>query len=123
MQTRLKAKDVPFDIKQRTFLFGVRIVRLVGKLPRTVAGVEIARQLIRAGTSVGSNTEEASEGLSRRDFLNHVKIARKEAKESRYWLAIIQAADLLKDPEVEALRQEAEELVRILTSIIKRTSL
>ena len=54
-------RDVPFDIKKRTFLFAVRIVQLVGKLPRTVAGIEIGRQLLRAGTSVGSNVEEADE--------------------------------------------------------------
>ena len=66
--------------------------------------------------------EEAGEGLSKRDFLNHVKIARKEAKESRYWLTLIRAAKLLVDREVDALRQEAFELVRILTSIIKRAT-
>ena len=66
--------------------------------------------------------EEASEGLSRQDFLNHVRIARKEAKESRYWLAVIRAADLCRDSEVTALREEAGAIVRILTSIIKKSS-
>ena len=78
--------------------------------------------MIRAGTSVGANMEEASEGLSRRDFLNHVRIARKEAKESRYWLAIIHAAALCREPEVNTLREEAGAIVRILTSIIKKSS-
>jgi len=107
-----------FDIKQRTFRFGVRIVKLVGKLPRTVAGIEVGRQLVRAGTSVGSNTEEADAGVSRKDFVNHVRIARKEAKESRYWLNMIAAAGLLDDPEVGALTAEAGELVRILSGIV-----
>ena len=107
-----------FDIKQRTFRFGVRIVRLVGKLPRTVAGIEVGRQLVRAGTSVGSNTEEADAGVSRKDFVNHVRIARKEAKESRYWLNMIAAAGLLDDPEIGALTAEAGELVRILSGIV-----
>jgi four helix bundle protein len=107
-----------FDIKQRTFQFGVRIVRLVGKLPRTVAGIEVGRQLVRAGTSVGSNTEEADGGVSRKDFVNHIRIARKEAKESRYWLNMIAAAGLLDDPEIGALTAEAGELVRILSGIV-----
>ena len=92
--------DVPFDIKKRTFLFAVRIVQLVGRLPRTVAGIEIGRQLLRAGTSVGSNVEEADGAISRKDFVNHTRIARKEARESRYWLTLIDAAGLLRDPDV-----------------------
>ena len=114
---QVKVKKV-FDIKQRTFQFGVRIVKLVGKLPRTVAGNEVGRQLVRAGTSVGSNTEEADGGVSRKDFVNHIRIARKEAKESRYWLNMIAAAGLLDDPELGALTAEAGELVRILSGIV-----
>ncbi|MBI4572295.1 MAG: four helix bundle protein [candidate division NC10 bacterium] len=116
-------RDVPFDIKKRTFLFAVRIVQLVGKLPRTVAGIEIGRQLLRAGTSVGSNVEEADGAVSRKDFVNHTRIARKEARESRFWLALIDAADLLRDPEVSALMQEAYELARILSKIANTASL
>ncbi len=114
--------DAPFDVQEGTFQFGVRIVCIADKLPRSIAAAEITRQLIRAGTSVGANMEEASEGLSRRDFLNHVRIARKEVKESRYWLAVIRAADLCRDSEVTALREEAGAIVRILTSIIKKSS-
>jgi len=114
--------DAPFDVQEGTFQFGVRIVCIADKLPRSIAAAEITRQLIRAGTSVGANMEEASEGLSRQDFLNHVRIARKEAKESRYWLAVIRAADLCRDSEVTALREEAGAIVRILTSIIKKSS-
>lgn len=107
-----------FDIQERTFVFGVRVVRLVGALPKTAAGIEVGRQLVRAGTSVGSNTEEADAGVSRKDFVNHIRIARKEARESRYWLRMIAAAGLLNDPEIDALATEALELVRILSKII-----
>ena len=112
------SRDVPFDIKQCTFIFGVRVIKLVGKLPRTVAGIEVGRQLLRAGTSVGSNMEEADGAMSKKDFIKHTKIARKEARESRFWLNIVTASDLLRDPEVQALAQEADELVRILSGII-----
>lgn len=107
-----------FDIQERTFVFGVRVVRLVGTLPKTAAGIEVGRQLVRAGTSVGSNTEEADAGVSRKDFVNHIRIARKEARESRYWLRMIAAAGLLNNPEIDALATEALELVRILSKII-----
>lgn len=110
-------RDVPFDIKKRTFLFAVRIVQLVGRLLRTVAGIEIGRQLIRAGTSIGSNVEEADGAVSRNDFINHTRIARKEARESRFWLSLIDAAELLRGPEVSTLMQEAGELARILSKI------
>lgn len=116
-------EDVPFDIKKRTFLFAVRIVQLVGKLPLTVAGIEIGRQLLRSGTSVGSNVEEADGAISRKDFVNHTRIARKEARESRYWLTLIDGAELLREPEVSALAQEADELSRILSKIAITASL
>jgi four helix bundle protein len=117
-----KAGEKTFDIKERTFEFGVRVVKLVGALPRTVAGIEVGRQLVRAGTSVGSNTEEADGAVSRKDFVNHIRIARKEARESRYWLRMIAAAGLLVDPEIDALVAEAGELVRILSGIVTSTT-
>ena len=112
----------PYDIRKRTFKFGVRIVKLVGRFPRTVAATEIGRQLIKAGTSVGSNMHEADEGVSKKDFINHVRIARKEARESGYWLSMVSEAEIMKDPEVDALSREAEELLRILTKIINRST-
>ena len=121
-RVKRKAGEKTFDIKERTFEFGVRVVKLVGTLPRTVAGIEVGRQLVRAGTSVGSNTEEADGAVSRKDFVNHIRIARKEARESRYWLRMIAAAGLLADPEIDALVAEAGELVRILSGIVTSTT-
>ena len=121
-RVKRKACEKTFDIKERTFEFGVRIVKLVGTLPRTVAGIEVGRQLVRAGTSVGSNTEEADGAVSRKDFVNHIRIARKEARESRYWLRMIAAAGLLDDPAIDALVAEAGELVRILSGIVTSTT-
>ncbi len=110
----------PFDIKERTFLFSVRVVKLVRQLPRNVAGLEIGRQLIRAGTSVGANVEEAQSGESKRDFVHKMGIAVKEARESRYWLRIVKAT-LIQEAEIDALVQEADELVRILATIINKS--
>jgi hypothetical protein len=66
----------------------------------------------------GFNHEEADGAGTKKDFVNHVRISRKETQESRFWLAMISAADLLQDPEVQALSQDADELVRIPSSII-----
>ena len=113
-------EEKPFDIKERTFEFGVRIVRLVNTLPRTVAGIEVGRQLVRSGTSIGANVEEADGAESKKDFIHKMGIARKEARETRYWLRIVRATDLSKDAqEVNYLLQESDELVRILSTIIK----
>jgi len=110
--------EKPYDIGERTFLFGVRVVRLVGQLPRTVAGYAIGRQVVRSGTSVGANVEEADAAESKRDFIHKMAIARKEAKETRFWLRIILETPLLDTSEVRALLQESEELIRILSTII-----
>ena len=72
------------DIRDRTFRFGVRIVKLSGRLPRTAAGFKLADQVIRSGTSVGANVEEADAVESKKDFIHKMKIALKEAQETRY---------------------------------------
>jgi four helix bundle protein len=85
-----------YDLKERTFQFGVRVLRFASVLPRTVIAVELTRQLIRAATSVGANVEEAEGAESRRDTAHKMAIARKEARESRYWLRMILAAGASK---------------------------
>ena len=108
----------PTDIQQRTFEFAKRIVKLVDRLPHTLAATEIGRQLLRSGTSVGANMQEADAAESRSDFIHKVSIALKEARETRYWLALTDATILGNDPEVQALLQESTELTKILFTII-----
>ncbi len=74
-------KDVPFEIRERTFQFAVRVTKLARQMPRTLDAVEIGRQLIRSGTSVGANVEEAHGAESQCDFVHKMSIARKEARE------------------------------------------
>ena len=108
----------PTDIQQRTFEFAKRIVNLVDRLPRTLAATEIGRQMLRSGTSVGANMQEADAAESRSDFIHKVSIALKEARETRYWLALVDATILSNDSEVQALLQESTELTKILFTII-----
>jgi four helix bundle protein len=93
----------------------------VKRLPRTIGNFEDGKQVVRSSGSVGSNYIEGNEPLGDKDFLVHMKIARKEAKESRYWLRLL---DLDGRPELEnertALVQESLELVRIFNAIVRK---
>jgi len=112
------AQRSPTDIQIRTFDFGVRVIRLVDKLPRTLAAMEIGKQLLRSGTSVGANVQEADAAESRSDFIHEMSIALKEARESRYWLGLVDVAILPANEEVKTLIQESTELTKILFTII-----
>lgn len=107
-------------ITDRTFEFSVRVVRLCqylekqGKVSRT-----LANQLLRSGTSVGANTEEAQAGQSKADFVAKMSIARKESRETLYWLRLLKATNLVDENMISEIIKESDELVRILTSIVK----
>ncbi|MFH1826235.1 MAG: four helix bundle protein [bacterium] len=113
------------EIQDRTLEFAVRILRFADKLPKTPSGAVLVRQLVRSGTSIGANMEEADGAASKKDFVNKVTIARKEARETRYWLRLILKAELIchesNKTELSELIQEAHELMRILSSIVNKT--
>jgi len=115
--TDAKSRYAPKDIQERTFRFGIRIVKLVNRLLRDVGSVEVARQLVRSGTSVGANVQEADGAESHSDFIHKIKIARKEAQESRFWLHLLKEIFPQTDSEIIALCDEADQLVRILYTI------
>ena len=110
------------EIQERTFEFAIRIVKLCQYLDEK-PGVKriLSNQLLRSGTSVGANIEEAQAGQSRADFLSKMSIASKEARETLYWLKLLEKAELISDDRLQDLKQEADEIVRILTSIVKAT--
>ena len=110
-------RDVPYDIRERTFQFAVRVIRAVRRLPQDAATRVVAHQLVKSATSVGANVEEADGAESPRDFIHKTSISRKEARESRYWLRVARAA-ILDDEELAALEQESDELVRIFSAMI-----
>lgn len=110
------------DIEARTFAFATRIVRLCQSLDAE-PGVSrtLANQLLRSGTSTGANVAEAQGGHSRADFLAKLSIANKEARETHYWLRLLVAAEIIAESRLIDLIQECNELVAILTTIIKNT--
>jgi len=88
-----------YDLEERTFQFAKAVRFFVKTLPRTVANIEDGKQLLKASGSVEANYREANEALSKKDFLLRVKISRKEAKESTYWLRLINETNSLQNVE------------------------
>ena len=80
------------ELLERLLSFSVKIITLASKLPRTPSGFAIAGQIIRSGTSIGANCEEAQDSSSRKEFLNKINISLKEARETYYWLKVIKRA-------------------------------
>ena len=111
-----------YDLEDRTLQFSRLVRAFVKKLPKTQANIEDGRQLIRSSGSVGANYIEANEALSKKDFLMRAKICRKEDKESRYWLRLIDTsgASELGD-ERKVLEAEASELTKIFGSIVTKS--
>jgi four helix bundle protein len=109
-------------ITTRTFRFAVRVVKLAQFLdqkpgvPRT-----LANQLLRAGTSIGANVEEAQGGQSKADFISKMAIALKEARETHYWLRLLQAVGLCSEKQLTEMVTEANEIVSILVAIVANT--
>lgn len=109
------------EIGQRAFGFAVRVVRLCQTLDEQ-PGVSrtLSNQLLRAGTSIGANLEEAKGGQSRADFLSKNSIALKEARETHYWLRLLAATGTIPEHQLKSLLDEANQLVAILTTIVKK---
>ena len=109
------------DIRDRSFAFGCAVARLALSLAPVVGVRVIIDQLLKAGTAVGANLEEAKAGSSRREFVRCVEISLREARESLYWLRICEALELGPLKQVRELRGEDDQLVRILTAIVVNT--
>ena len=109
------------DLPHRTFEFAVTILKLTDRLPNVAKGWEIGRQLIRCGTSVGANARETDNALTDAEFPHRCSIARKEAGETHYWLELCRRTELLHGQQLQAATGEADELVRILSSVVKAT--
>lgn len=112
----------PYDLEERTYEFAKQIRAFVKRLPRIPANFDDARQLVRASGSVGANYLEANEALSKKDFVMRVKIARKEAKECRFFLRLLDTEESrpLED-ERQTLIQESVELRKILSAILGKS--
>ena len=114
-------KNHTYNLEERTYIFAKECRLLVKKLPKTLSNVEDGKQLIRSSGSTGANYIEANENLGARDFLMRLKIARKEAKESHYWLRLIGELNKSDSKQIKQLTNEALEIKKILSAIINRS--
>lgn len=111
-----------YDLEDRTFQFAKSVRLFVKTLPKTMANIEDGKQLIKASGSVGANYREANEALGKKDFLMRIKISRKEAKETLYWLRLICETNSLPNAnEAKRLIQEANELKKIFSTIAEKS--
>jgi four helix bundle protein len=109
------------DIRDRTFRFGCDVARLALTLAPSPGVRCLVDQLFKAGTAVGANLEEAKAGSSKRDFVRFVEIALREAREAKYWLRICAALKLGPGDQLQQLTGEADQIARILGSIVVAT--
>lgn len=117
-----RGKPKQYDVEDRTLAFAERVRKLVKKLRKTIGNVEDGRQVIRASGSVGANYIEANESLSKKDFVMRIKICRKEAKESRYWLRLLDIGGASEqENDRKALVKEATELMNIFGAILGKS--
>lgn len=109
------------DLPERTYRFALSIMVLVERLPERTVGWVLGKQLLRSGTSVGANLREADAALTKREFVQFCNISRREALESQYWLCLCRDRSLLDAAEAEKSIREADEIARILATIICRS--
>jgi four helix bundle protein len=108
-------------IQEKSFVFAVRIVNLYRYLCDVKKEFVLSKQLLRSGTSIGANVEEALQAQSKRDYLNKMNIALKEANETLYWIRLLHATELLDDKQKESVFADCNEVVSLLISIVKTT--
>lgn len=105
-------------ILDKSFQFGLRIVKLFIYLRETKVERELCIQLLKSGTSIGANIEEAIGGSSKKDFIHKLEIAYREARETKYWLRILKDSSLLDEKMASSFINDCEELIKLLNSII-----
>jgi four helix bundle protein len=109
------------DLPERTYRFGLKILKLVDVLPQGATGWNVAKQLAKCGTSVGANTQEADNALTEREFASCCNTARREAAETTYWLRLARDHGLLCGELLDNCIAESHELTKILATIVRKT--
>ena len=112
----MKEKNV---IVEKSYVFALRIVKLFRYLSTEKKEYHLSKQVIRSGTSIGANVEEAMAGSSRNDFKAKLDIAHKEARETRFWLKLLRDRKILEPNAANSILFDCEELIKILSSILK----
>jgi four helix bundle protein len=111
----------PNIIAEKSFLFAVRIVKLYQHLSEKKKEFVLSKQILRSGTAIGTNVEEAEGAISKADFSNKISIAYKEARETHYWIRLLSATGFLNQKECESIMNDCEEILKILRAILNKT--
>ncbi len=106
-------------VKKKSFDFAVKVVELYKRLKVEDKEFILSKQLVRSATSIGANIHEATFAASKADFINKMTIALKEANETSYWLALLVKTDFLDEDDHQSFKRSADELIRLLVSIVK----
>ena len=118
----MEEKRKLYDLEERTLIYAKSIRNFVKKLPKTLANIEGSKQLLRSSGSIGANYREANESLGKKDFFMRIKICRKEAKETAYWLELLDTCgDSALNEEKLILTNEAIELMKIFGAILQKS--
>jgi len=106
-------------VQEKSYAFALRIVKLYRWLCEEKKEYVLSKQLLRSGTSIGANVEEAIGGQSEKDFTSKMMIAYKETRETHYWLRLMRDSDLIDQPAFESVINDSDELLKLLGSITK----
>ena len=115
----MKAEEPPYDLRERTKLFGLRIVRMFVALPKTVEARVLGKQVLRSGTSVGANYREAHRARSKAEFIAKIGDCLKELDETAYWLELLTESAIVPATKLASLQDETHQLLAILTASSK----
>lgn len=116
---KLEKKNI---IKDKSFSFAIRIVKLYQYLTNEKKEYVISKQILRSGTSIGANISEAQQDQSKKDFLMKMNISLKECSETKYWIELLTATDYLDEKMQKSISEDCTELEKLLTSIVKKTA-
>jgi len=108
-------------VKQKSFLFAIRIVKVCRFIQTELKDFVLSKQLLRSGTSVGAMVRESEHSESKADFIHKLSIAQKEANETLYWLELLRESEMLENKYFESIYPEAQEIIKLITAIIKTT--
>ncbi len=121
MNEKVEGKnDSTYNLKARTTLFALTIVRLVGSLPKCIESIVLGKQLLRSGTSVGAQYREASRAKTDPDFISKIEGCLQELEESRYWLELLSASKLISQEQFGSIDDEVNQLIAIFVTIVKK---
>ncbi|MDH6304575.1 four helix bundle protein [Parabacteroides sp. PF5-5] len=111
----------PNPLKEKSFRFALRIVKLYKYLNTEEKEFVLSKQLLRSGTSIGAMQRESEHAESKPDFIHKLSIAQKECNESLYWLELLYKTDYISEKAYSSIYNDAEELMKLITAIIKKT--